>query len=59
MTLSSDDFMIIISELRLESMMRSAQLPQFAAYGAEKQRFNQITRRHVIVRVAHICRGAI
>lgn len=59
MTLSSDDFMIIISELRLESMMRSARLPQFAAYGAEKQRFNQITRRHVIVCVAHICRGAI
>lgn len=59
MTLSSDDFMIIISELLLESMMRSAQLLQFAAYGAEKQRFNQITRRHVIICVARICCGAI
>ncbi len=34
--------MIIISELLLESMMRRAQLLQFAAYGGEKQHFNQI-----------------
>lgn len=59
MTLSSDDFMIIISELLLESMMRKAQLLQFAAYGAEKQRFNQITRCHVIICVARICCRAI
>lgn len=39
MTLSSDDFMIIISELLLESMMRGAQLPWFAAYGGEKATF--------------------
>lgn len=39
MTLSSDDFMIIISELLLESMMRGAQLPLFAAYGGEKATF--------------------
>lgn len=56
MTLSSDDFMIIISELRLQSMMRRL---QFAAYGDEKQRFNQIICWHRIVCVVHMCCRAI
>lgn len=59
MTLSSDDFMIIISELLLESMMRRAQLLQFAAYGGEKQRFNQMICCHKIICVARICYRAI
>lgn len=59
MTLSSDDFMIIISELLLESMMRSAQLLQFAAYGGGKQHFNQIISLQKIICVEHICYRAI
>lgn len=59
MTLSSDDFMIIIPELLLESMMSSAKLLQFAAYGGEKQHFNQIISRHKIICVEHICYKAI
>lgn len=45
MTLSSDDFMIIISQSLLECMMRGAQLLRFVAYGGENQRFNQIISR--------------
>lgn len=59
MTLSSDDFVIIISELLLESMMRGTQLLQFAAYGGEKQHFNQIISRYKIICVERICYSEI